>query len=262
MSHGTGDYNFLLFLVQCNLVFLFHPLFSSMNCPHCNTELPDNAAFCAQCGCPITHRAFFPPDSLEPPPSKQHSLLIGTACVVGAVLFLAMFVGLALFGQWMDGRMSDEPCCGVAEGFPIGADFPLYGKTLNDENLDWESLRGKYVLVKFTATWCGPCKGEIPGMLEAYEKYHDKGLEIVSVYIWEQGPNAAETVKKFVEREELPWIIVSEALTEKTGQPPQGKVFDIQGVPTMVLLDKEGKVHAAKMRGGALKQELKRLFDE
>ena len=143
----------------------------------------------------------------------------------------------------------------------VGADFNLYGKTLDDEDFDWKSLREKYVLVKFTATWSGPAMREIPGMLEAYEKYHDKGLEIVSVYIWEHGDSVAK-VKKFVEKEKLPWIIVSESPTTKSGQPPQGSNFGIESVPTMLLVDKGGKVLATDIRGERLKQELKKLFDE
>ena len=70
------------------------------------------------------------------------------------------------------------------------------------------------------------------------------------------------TVKKFVEKEELPWIIVSEALTVQAGQPPLGENFDVQGVPMMLLVDKEGKVLATGTRGFRLQQELKKLFDE
>ena len=148
-----------------------------------------------------------------------------------------------------------------ASTFAAGPEFNLYGKTLDNADFDWASLRGKYVLVKFTATWCGPCKMEIFGMLEAYENYHDKGLEIVSVYIWEQEPNADATVRQFVEKEKLPWIIISESLTKKAGLPPQSETFEIQSVPTMLLVDKEGKVLAAGARGTRLKQELKKLFD-
>ena len=206
-------------------------------------------------------KPIFPPDTQEQQPKSQYSFLIGFACVLGASLMIAMFVGVALIRLPMNGG---KGCCPHADR--AGEDFNLYGKTIQDEDFVWESLRGKYVLVKFTATWCGPCQGEIPGMLEAYEKYHDKGLEIVSVYIWESRASGKdiekqiEGIKKFVQQEKLPWIIISEPQTVKANQPPQGETFDIQGVPTMLLIDKEGKV-ITEARGERLKQELKKLFE-
>ncbi|MDR0870708.1 MAG: redoxin family protein [Planctomycetaceae bacterium] len=142
-----------------------------------------------------------------------------------------------------------------------GAELKLYGKTLDDKDFDWTGIlaKNRVVLVKFTATWCGPCKGEIPGMLEAYKKYHDKGFEIVSVYCWERGGDPVGTVKKAVEEEKLPWLIVSEALTEKAKQPAQGKFYGIQGVPTMLLVGKDGKV-ITEARGRKLQDELAELF--
>ena len=144
----------------------------------------------------------------------------------------------------------------------MGVELNLYGRTLDDEEFDWQALRGKYVLVKFTATWCGPCKGEIPGMLTAYEKYKDKDFEIVSVYIWQHEADPVATVRHTVEEEELTWMIVSEELTDKAGQPKQGEFYAIQGVPTMLLIDKEGKVISTSARGEVLQRLLKEIFGE
>ena len=102
---------------------------------------------------------------------------------------------------------------------------------------------------------------QIPYMREAYKKYRDKGLEIVSVYIWEE-PDNAEGIKRSVQSENLPWIIISEPLTKQAGQPPQGENFGIQGVPTMLLVDKEGKILATDTRDARLQRELKKLFGE
>jgi thiol-disulfide isomerase/thioredoxin len=140
----------------------------------------------------------------------------------------------------------------------IGSNPKIYGKTLNDDNFDWDKLRGKYVLVKFTASWCGPCKGEIPGMISAYEKYHDKGLEIVSIYIWDK----LDATKKIVESENIPWIIISEELTEKAGESLQGKKYAITGVPTMFLVDKDGKIIVNEARGEKLQKKLAEIFGD
>jgi thiol-disulfide isomerase/thioredoxin len=177
---------------------------------------------------------------------------------------IAMFVGLTLIRL---PKNDDKRCYHDPANVRADEAFSLYGKTIQDEDFDWESLRRKYVLVKFTATWCPPCKAEIPGMLEAYEKYHDKGLEIVSVYIWESNASGKDIdkqiagVKRAVQHEKLPWIILSEPQTIKANQPPQGEFFDIQGVPTMWLLDKEGKIITDNARGETLKRELKKLFE-
>jgi thiol-disulfide isomerase/thioredoxin len=148
------------------------------------------------------------------------------------------------------------------EGFAkrsVGANPELYGKTLDDEDFHWESLRGKYVVVKFTASWCGPCRGEIPGLKKVYDQYHDKGLEIVSIYVWDKTPAS----QKAVQDENIPWITLSEELTVKANLPPQGKAYAIQGVPTMFIVDKEGKILTTDdARGEKLQKKLAELFDE
>ena len=107
-------------------------------------------------------------------------------------------------------------------------------------------------------------------MLDAYEKYHDKGLEIVSVYIWESHASGQdiekqiEGIKRSVQQKKLPWIIISEPQTVQANQPPQGETFRSRlqhGVPMMLLIDKEGKIIAENARGETLKRELKKLFE-
>ena len=143
----------------------------------------------------------------------------------------------------------------------LGHDPKLYGRTLDDKNFDWEKFRDKkYVLIKFTATWCGPCQMEIPGMKEAYEKYHDKGLEIVSVYMWEEDADPVATVKEHVEEKKIPWTVISEELSKKAGHPDFGPFYIISGVPTMVLVDKEGKIIMTKARGISLQNRLAVIF--
>ncbi|MDR2761259.1 MAG: TlpA family protein disulfide reductase [Planctomycetaceae bacterium] len=139
----------------------------------------------------------------------------------------------------------------------IGANPEIYGRTLDDKNFDWAALRGKYVLVEFTSSWCGPCKGEIPGMISAYEKYRNKGFEIVSIYIWDK----LEDTKKVIEDEKIKWINISEELTQKTDQPPQGEQYGIFGIPTMFIVGKDGKIIATDTREEYRKKKLAEIFD-
>ena len=143
-----------------------------------------------------------------------------------------------------------------------GNDPKLYGRTLDDKEFEWEKLRGKYVLVQFTATWCGPCQMEIPGMLEAYEKYRDKGFEIVSVYVWQREDDPVATVKNYIEEKKIPWIIISEELSKQAKHPEYGPFYNVEGVPTMLLVDKEGKIIKTGMeaRGTRLHTNLAEIF--
>ena len=142
-----------------------------------------------------------------------------------------------------------------------GSDLKLYGRMLDDKDFDWDALRGKYVLVQFTATWCGPCHMEIPGMKEAYKKYHDKGFEIVSIYVFERGDDAVASVREHVEHTALPWITISETLTEKAGQPKHDTSFGIKSVPTMLLVDQTGKIIMTNARGTQLQAKLAEIFE-
>jgi thiol-disulfide isomerase/thioredoxin len=132
----------------------------------------------------------------------------------------------------------------------------LYGKTIDNQDFDRNSLHGKYVLTQFTASWCGPCKRDIPAMKEAYEKFHDKGFEIISVFVWDK----LDATRKTVEKEKIPWIVLSEELTEKAGFPPQRITYAIQALPTMFLIGKDGKIISATIRADKLSETLTELL--
>ena len=121
-----------------------------------------------------------------------------------------------------------------------------------------KSLEGKVVLVDCWATWCGPCLGEIPNMLKQYEKYHEKGFEIVGYSC----DSNLEALLKFVIKENPPWIIGSTVLSQKQEMENYLNYYGVSGIPTMILIGRDGKVISTGARGQTLNKLLEEQFAE
>lgn len=116
-------------------------------------------------------------------------------------------------------------------------------------------LRGKYVLIDFWASWCGPCRAENPVLVSIYNEYHDKNFEILGISMDdEKGKNAWLTA---IRKDGLPWINVSD-LKAKENIP--GKLFDIKAIPQNVLLDTTGKIIGRNVKGEALRKKLNEIL--
>ena len=117
------------------------------------------------------------------------------------------------------------------------------------------SLRGRYVLVDFWASWCKPCRAENPNLRAAYQRYHDRGLgfTVLSVSVDEH----AAAWQQAVAQDALPWTQVRD---EKGLQGPTGQLYRLQAIPATLLLDPQGRIVAKDLRGAALQQELARLL--
>ncbi len=110
------------------------------------------------------------------------------------------------------------------------------------------------MLVDFWATWCGPCLRELPNIKKNYEKYHDRGFEVVGISLDED----RSTLEKFLRDEELPWPTLFSDDT-KTTQALSDR-FGVEGIPAMLLVGRDGKVITLKARGDDLAKELERLL--
>jgi thiol-disulfide isomerase/thioredoxin len=120
--------------------------------------------------------------------------------------------------------------------------------------LKLSSLRGKYVLIDFWASWCGPCRKENPNVVRLYKKYKDKGFTIFSVSL-DQDPQAW---KAAIGADGLEWPNhVSDLLGWNSSMPA---LYGFNGIPHTVLIDKEGKIIATGLRGPTLEQKLVELF--
>ena len=106
---------------------------------------------------------------------------------------------------------------------------------LDGREVDLGKLRGKVVLVDFWATWCGPCVQEVPAVLAAYQKYHDKGFEIVGISL----DKDKEPLEKFTKAKQMPW---PQYFDGKFWQNDIARRFGITGIPAMWLVGMDGKV--------------------
>ena len=138
-----------------------------------------------------------------------------------------------------------------------GNEIEVAGTFLDGTKLDWASYRGKVVLVDFWATWCGPCRAEVPNVLENYLKYHDKGFEVIGISLDE----TREAAEQYVQQTNIPWpSIFSEEESDRGWQAPMAVKYGITGIPTAILVGKDGKVVNMNARGDVLGEELEKLL--
>jgi peroxiredoxin len=114
-------------------------------------------------------------------------------------------------------------------------------------------FRGKYVLLEFWASWCGPCRAENPNLRKQYQLYKDKGLEIVGVSL----DHDKDAWVKAIEKDQLPWVHVSDLQGWKNAVSTS---YGIMGVPANFLIDPQGKIVAQNLRGEALNKKLQEIL--
>jgi len=125
----------------------------------------------------------------------------------------------------------------------VGSPFPDFSETdVAGKPISIASRKGKVVLIDFWATWCGPCRAELPNVLAAYKKYHDQGFEIIGVSLDQDQAKLTGFIKSM----NMTWPQYFD------GQGWQNKLavkYCIEAIPATFLLDREGKIIGKNLRG-------------
>ena len=130
-----------------------------------------------------------------------------------------------------------------------GDPVKVSGKTLDGQPFDISQYKGKVVVVDFWATWCGPCRAELPNLKAVYEKYHGRGLEVVGVSL----DDNKDDLVKFLKENHLPWKILVSTEPHPSGfDNPIADQYGISGIPTVFLMNRDGKVVSLAARGDSL----------
>ncbi len=181
---------------------------------------------------------------------------IRTAMNKTRIITVAALVTLTVFG--FTTRMDRSPNSPAKVGTDIGDKAPELSFPGVDGKKEFKlsALKGKYVLIDFWASWCGPCRRENPNVVNAYQKYNKakfknaKGFEIYSVSL----DKSREAWKNAIEKDGLAWE--NHVSDLKFWDSEGARLYGVRSIPMSFLVDPDGIIIAKNLRGMALHQEL------
>ncbi len=135
----------------------------------------------------------------------------------------------------------------------------IAGKMPDGKAFSTADMKGKVILVDFWATWCGPCKAELPRVKKIYQQFHDKGLEVLGV----SNDQTADALTSFIKEDgAMPWPQLFDADAAGKGQWNSNTTrFGIEGIPTMFLIDRNGVLRSTTAREN-FEEQIPKLLEE
>jgi len=141
----------------------------------------------------------------------------------------------------------------------IGSVAPDFSAPTPDgKMLSLKDAKGKVTVIDFWASWCRPCRGENPFVVQIYKKYHDKGLNIIGVSL--DKPNDKAAWLKAIKDDGLTWYQVSNL--KHWNDPIARGLYHVESIPQTFILDKNGVIRAKNLRRDRLEAKIKELLEE
>jgi peroxiredoxin len=148
----------------------------------------------------------------------------------------------------LESLKQQEAATKIQDALAEGTKFPDFNeKDVTGKPLSIANYKGKVVLIDFWATWCPPCRAEVPNVVAVYNKHHGKGFEIIGISLDKQQDKAK--LESYTKENKMPWPQFFD------GQYWSSKLaakYGVNSIPATYLLDGEGKIIAKNVRGEAL----------
>jgi peroxiredoxin len=164
------------------------------------------------------------------------------------------FPGNAFLADMEKGSQQQQPEQPANDSW-VGKTVPeLSMPDVNGKEVSISSFRGKFVLIDFWASWCGPCRMENPNVVKAYNEFKAKNFTVLGVSL----DKDKDAWKKAIAQDHLAWTHMSDL---KYWSSQAVETFGFQGIPFNVLVDPSGKVIAESLRGEDLDSKLKQVLN-
>ena len=141
------------------------------------------------------------------------------------------------------------------ESLTVGQEAPDFeATTLDGDRISLSDLRGKVVLLEFWASWCGPCRPEVPYLKEVHAAYGGEDFQLIGISL----DRSTEELRQFIEEHGMTWPQVQE---EARWESELADLYNVSGIPRAYLIDREGRIAAKDLRKGRYEEEVRKLME-